>query len=273
VTSLAELRNSRDLVANLTSRELRSKYKRTVLGQVWSLINPLAQMAIFSLVFGFVLRSTPPPGHPSGLDVFALWLSAALLPWMFLSNVINTGMNSIVGNSNLVLKVYFPREVLVISNTLSWLFTFAVEMSVLLIVVTLFGGMPWPFLPGIAITMILLAVFGLGLGLLLSVANVYFRDVQHFVPIFMQVWFYATSIVYPITLIVQRDAANPDRHLLTIYRLNPMERFSEIFRAFIYDNRLPTLANCIYVTVVSFAVLLLGWIVFERFEDRLAEEL
>jgi ABC-2 type transport system permease protein len=89
----------------------------------------------------------------------------------------------------------------------------------------------------------------------------------------MQMWFYATPIVYPITLIAERDAAHPEWHLMTLYRLNPMERFSEVFRALIYDNRLPSLENSLYVMAVSLGVLVVGWMVFSRFEGRLAEEL
>jgi ABC-type polysaccharide/polyol phosphate export permease len=273
VNALKEVRDSRELLLNLTSREIRGKYKRTVLGQAWSLLNPLAQMAIFSIVFGFVLRSNPPPGDPSGLDVFALWLTSALLPWLFFANVVSGGMGSIVGNSNLVLKVYFPRHALVISNTLSLLFTFAIEITVLMVVVTLFGGMPWPFLPAVVIAMLLLAAFGLGIAFMLAVANVYFRDTQHFVAILLQVWFYSTPILYPISLIQARDAAHPDWHIMTLYRLNPLERFAEVFRALIYDNKLPTFASTAYVVVVSLGVLAMGFAVFRHFEGRLAEEL
>lgn len=273
LSSLRELRSSKDLLSNLTSREIRGKYKRTVLGQVWSLVNPLAQMAIFSLVFGFVLRSSPPAGDPSGVDLFALWLSAALLPWIFFANVVTSGMQAVLGNSNLVLKVYFPRSALVISSVLSWLFTFCIEMSVLVVVIALFGGMPWLYLPATLITMVLLAAFGMGLAFVLSVANVYFRDTQHFMSILMQVWFYSTPIVYPISLIQDKDALHPTWHLMTIYELNPMVRFSEVFRDLLYDNRLPTLGTSLYVIFVPLIVLALGYTVFQRFEGRLAEEL
>lgn len=273
MSTFTELRSSRDLIFNLTLREIRGKYKRTALGQIWSLVNPLAQMAIFSLVFGFVLTNPTPPGDPSGLDTFALWLSAVLLPWIFFANVITTGMGSIIGNSNLVMKVYFRRDALVISTVLSWLFTFGIEMSVLLVVVTIFGGEPWLFLPLIALTMLLLAALGMGIAFMLAVANVYFRDTQHFVSIAIQMWFYATPIVYPVTLIEAKDQAHPGLHLLTLYQINPMERFAEVFRNLIYDNRLPSLGASVYVAVVPLVVLAAGYAIFQRFEGRLAEEL
>lgn len=266
--ALTDLRSSRDLLVNLTLREIRGKYKRTALGQVWSLINPIAQMATYSVVFSFLLRAQPPKGDPSGLDIFALWLSCGLLPWLFFSNSVITGMGVIVGNANLVNKVYFPRETLVIANVLSWLFTHCFEMSVLVIAVLIFGGDPLPYLPVTIFFMLVMGVFALGVSLLLSVANVYFRDTQHFVAIAMQIWFYLSPIVYPISII-----ANQRPGLIKYYRLNPLERFFEAFRNTIYDGRLPTLSNTIFLVIVSAATLALGYWVFKRYEGRLAEEL
>jgi len=253
---------------NLTQREIKGKYKRTVLGQAWSLVNPIAIMAMYAVVFAFVLKARPEAGDPSGLDVFALWLASALLPWMFFNNVVVTGMGSIVGNANLIQKVYFPRETLVLSNSMSWLFTFAIEMAVLVLATLLFGGEPLLTLPVTIVLMALLAAFATGIAFLLAVANVYFRDTQHFVGIAMQLWFYATPIVYPVSLVAD---AHPT--IATIYRINPMERFSEAFRNTMYDGRLPSLGTMAYVVVVSLGVLCLGYVVFRRREGRLAEEL
>jgi ABC-type polysaccharide/polyol phosphate export permease len=269
VSALADLRASRDLLVNLTQREIKGKYKRTALGQVWSLLNPVAVMAMYAVVFAFVLRVRPEAGDPSGLDVFALWLACALLPWMFFNNVVTSGMGSIVGNANLIQKVYFPRETLVLSNSFSWLFTFAIEMAVLVLATLLFGGEPLLLVPVTIILMALLAAFATGIALLLAIANVYFRDTQHFVGILMQLWFYATPIVYPVSLVT--ESASPT--VAALYRLNPMERFSEAFRNTIYDGRLPSLATTTYIVVVSLLTLVVGYVVFRRREGRLAEEL
>lgn len=268
MSALTDLRGSRDLLVNLTLREIRGKYKRTVLGQAWSLLNPIAQMATYSVVFSLLLRSQPDRGDPSGLHVFALWLSAGLLPWLFFNNVVTTGMSSLVGNANLIKKVYFPRETLVISNALSWLFTFSIEMIVLTVAVLIFGGSPLAYLPATIFFMVVLTGLGLGVSFVLAVANVYFRDTQHFISILMQVWFYATPIVYPIKIVAEK------RHdLLTIYRINPLERFVEVFRNTLYDGRWPSLSNTLYVVLVSAAVLVVGYLVFKNSETRLAEEL
>jgi ABC-type polysaccharide/polyol phosphate export permease len=271
VSALAELRSSRELLLNLTLREIRGKYKRTVLGHAWSLVNPIAQMAIYSVVFGFVLKVAPGVGDPSGLHVFALWLSAGLVPWLFFNNVVVTGMASLIVNANLIKKVYFPRESLVIANMLSWLFTHLIEMGVLVAATLLFGGEPLLYLPATLFFVILVAMFALGVSYALAVANVYFRDTQHFITLFMQMWLYATPILYPVSRVASAFRKHPD--LLFVYRLNPMERFTEVFRNTIYDGRWPSLSNTLYLIVVSVGVLVIGRAIFLRFTGRLAEEL
>jgi homopolymeric O-antigen transport system permease protein len=271
LTAITELRDSRELLLNLTLREVRGKYKRTLLGQGWSLLNPIAQLAIYTAVFGFVLRTNPGVGDPSGLDNFALWLGSALLPWAFMTNGMNAGMGALVGNANLIKKVYFPRETLVGSAVLSWTVSFGLELLVLTVALTLFGGDPWPYLPLVVLFVVVLTAFSMGLGLALSVANVYFRDTQHFIAIISQVWFYATPIIYPVSLLEAHK--NIPHWVFVAYRLNPMERFSEVFRNLLYDNRLPGLISVAYVLVVSALVLVGGYAIFRRFEGRLAEEL
>ena len=201
-----DLRSSWELLSNLTMREVRGKYKRSFLGQAWSLLNPIATLTIYTLVFGFVLRARPDVGDPSGVDNFALWVACGLLPWGFFSNTVNGGMNALLGNANLVQKVYFPRWTLVASSMLAQLVTFAFELVVLTIAAALLGSQPWFWLPGVALFVVLLAAFGYGIGLMLSISNVYFRDTAQFVGIGMQVWFYATPIVYPINLIAEKAA-------------------------------------------------------------------
>jgi ABC-type polysaccharide/polyol phosphate export permease len=272
LTSLRDLASSRELVLNLTLREVRGKYKRTALGQFWSLLNPLATMLIFTVVFGVLLRVKIPPGEPSGLDVFALWLMCGLIPWTFMSNAVTGGMTALVSNANLVTKVYFRREVLVAASVFALDVTFAMEMLVLSAALLVFGANVLPWLPLVIIFMLVLTAFALGLALMLAVANVYFRDTQHFLSIFMQFWFYATPIVYPATLVpADRDVIGiPMR---TLYELNPMEHFVAVFRSLLYDNRFPALDDVLWTIGSALVVLLVGWTIFKRYEPRLAEEL
>ncbi len=269
MTYLSEVGQSRDLWFNLTLRELRSKYKRSFLGWGWSLLNPLATMAIFTVVFSVLLKSDPPAGDPSGLDIFALFLLCGLLPWNYLSNSMSGGMYALVGNANLVKKVYFPREVLVAANVASWLFSLLIEMCILWIALLAFGNMVLPWIPAILVLMLVQTAFVLGIALMLSVLNVYFRDTQHLVGIVLQVWFYATPIIYPMTLVEQHAHG----FWLTLYNTNPMVHFVEVYRNLMYDLRWPSAGNIAYVVLVSFATLVTGAFVFRRFEGRLAEEL
>ena len=280
MSAWAELRASRELLTNLTLREVRGKYKRTALGQGWSLLNPLASIAIFSLVFGVLLRADPPQGDPSGLDFFGLWLAAGLLPWTFFSGALVAGMSTLVVNANLVKKVYFPRELLVSSAVFAFVVTFAVELAVLTVLLLVFGGQPLLWLPLTAVAVLLLTAFSLGLALLLAIANVYFRDTSYLVAIVLQFWFYLTPVVYPSTL-VDRVVADRggvqlfglDLPVTQLYGLNPMERFTSVFRSLLYDNRLPTWQDWTGALLSAVLALALGWIVFRRFGKRLAEEL
>lgn len=275
VAELHELTASRELLSNLTLRELRGKYKRTALGWGWSLVNPLSSMVIFTLVFGVLFRIRPPVGA-GGLRNYALFLLCGLLPWTFLSNGMTAGMASLVANGNLIKKTYFRREMLVAANVLAFGVTFLIEMGVLAAAFLAFGTMVLPWLPVALFVMALLTLFVLGLALALSVLNVYFRDAAHFVAIFLQLWFYATPVLYPIGLVAAQETPGSFAarvHLLTLYEVNPMVGFVEALRDALYQGRFPSWPSLGYVTAVSVGTLALGAALFRRLEGRLAEEL
>ena len=271
MSSVAELAESRELFVNLTLRELRGKYKRSVLGWTWSLLNPLATMVIFTVVFRFFLKVQVEPGNPSGLDVFAIFLLCGLLPWNFLSNGMSGSMGALIANSNLIKKVFFPREILVVSNIASWVVSLLLELGVLAVVLVVAGNFVLPWLVPALGLVIVQTMFVIGLGLLLSVLNVYFRDIQHLIGILLQIWFYATPIVYPISVV--RDALADHPAFFTVYKLNPMVRFVEAYRDCLYDLRFPALLDSLYLFGVSAATLALGVFVFSKLEPKLAEEL
>lgn len=278
MTSVAEIRSSRELFVNLTLREVRGKYKRTVLGQAWSLLNPLASLLVFTLVFGLLLKVAPPTGDPSGLSVFALWLAAGLLPWTFFSAALSSGMSALASNSGLVTKVYFPREVLVASTVASFVVNFGIELCALTLALLLFGAQPLVWLPLVAVLVLLLAGFALGLALALSIANTWFRDTSYLMVIVLQFWFYLTPVVYPTRLVDEAVGAGltvggvavPIDHL---YGLNPMVRFLNCFRALLYDNRMPAWQDWVGVLLSTSLALAVGLCVFNRYSARLAEEL
>lgn len=265
-----ELVATRELLWNLTVRDVKGQYRRTVLGQLWSILNPLATMVVYTIVFSVIFRAQPREGDPSGIDVYPLWLMSGLLPWTFFTRVVNGGLSSVVSNAGLVKKVYFPRMHLPFAVMLSTGFTWSIELSVLMVVLVLFGGMPLPWIPLLIVMMVVLAAFAVGLSMLLAILNVHFRDTQHFVSILLQMWMYLTPIIYPITL-VEAAAERTGDWLLFVYRLNPMERFVEVFRNLLYDNRVPALDDLLVCVVVAGVTFTLGYLVFSRKERRLAE--
>ncbi len=268
---LSEFVSSRELFYNLTLRELRSKYKRTVLGWTWSLLNPLTSMVIYTLVFGVFLGVKPDPAVPSGLDNFTMFLLCGLLPYNFISNGLNGGMGTLIGNGNLVKKVYFPREILVAASTASWVVSFLIELSVLVVALAFFGNIVVLWIPVALVLVALETVFVLGLALMLAAAAVYFRDLQHLLGLLLQVWFYTAPIVYPMSLI--QSKLGDTGWKITLYNLNPLTRFVDAFRDVFFDMRFPALDYLAYITVVSFVSLWLGLVVFGRLQGRMAEEL
>jgi ABC-type polysaccharide/polyol phosphate export permease len=271
MNATADLSQWWDLLVNLTLRELRGKYKRSVLGWGWSLLNPLATMIIFSLVFGKLLKVAPATGDPSGLVNYPAFLLCGLLAWNYLSNSLNGSMVALLGNAGLIKKVYFPREILVFATILSLDWSFIIEMGLLSVFLLFLGNMVLPWLLGVVLAMVLLTIFCTGVGLVLAMLNVYFRDLQYLVGIALQLWFYATPIIYPISYI--DNAGSLPQAVKTIYALNPMVSFVGIFRSLLYDLTFPKWSQVGYATIWSVAAVLLGMAVFRKFEPRLAEEL
>lgn len=273
---LKEVLGARELLVNLTLREVRGKYKRTVFGQLWSLVNPLILMVIYTFIFGFIFRLQPDPGNPSGRDVFALWLLCGLLPWTFFSSLINQAMGSIVWNANLIQKVHFTRIVLPLSIVGSVGFSWLFEMGVLVVALAITNYVVLLWLPGVLLAMVLLALFGTGVALMLAIANVHFRDTEYLTSLLLQFWMYLTPIIYPVNLVAQQSAAiggllGTPVTLLDIYRLNPMFHFVDLFRQLLYDNRWPDVPTVLICTAWALIVFALGVIVFHRNEKKLAE--
>lgn len=274
----SDMISARELLINLTLREVRGRYKRTVFGQLWSFANPLALMLVYTFVFSVVFRVQPQPGDPSGLSAFPLWLLCGLLPWLFFSTAITTGTSSLVANAGLIQKVYFFRAVLPVSSILAAGYNWLFEMGILLIALMLFGANVFIWLPLTIYVMLLLAVFASGIALMLSIANAYFRDVEHFLVLILQIWFFLNPIMYPMTLVqTQSETVGPllgtNITILDLYQLNPMEKFIVTFRELLYDNRAPSLTDLGVLTLVAFVSLAIGLLIFRKNEAKLAEVL
>jgi lipopolysaccharide transport system permease protein len=274
MTALATYAHVRDLAVNLTLRELKGKYKRSVLGWSWSLLNPLVTALIFTMVFKVFFQAQTPPGQPSGLSNFPLWLLCGLLPWNYLANSLNGATESLVANGNLIKKVYFPRQVLVLANAASWMVPLLIEMGVLAALLLAFGNFVLPWLPMVLVLILLQSGLVVGVGLVLGAANVYFRDVKHLIGILLQASFYATPIVYPLSKVPERaELLGLDVAVRSLYRLNPMVPMVEAYRDVLYDLRFPPVGDLAYVAAWGAACLAVGLLVFSRLEPRLAEEL
>jgi ABC-2 type transport system permease protein len=231
-----------------------------------------------------VFRAGSPVGA-HGLKSFPLYLLIGLLPFNFLANGINGSMGALVANANLVKKVYFPREILIIAQVLSWDVSLLIEYGVLSVVLLVMGNLVIPFLPLVLLLIVAETLFVIGIGLALSVLNVYFRDVQHFVAIFLQLWLYATPIIYTYSffrdhvLAVPVPGKVPTHHvwnhewLLWLYKVNPMVGFSNSYHALMYNLRFPVWTDLVWPVVASFLTLAVGVRVFRKLEPRLAEEL
>ncbi len=264
----------RDLAVNLTLRELKGKYKRSVLGWSWSLLNPLATALIFTMVFKIFFAAVTPLGEPSGLQNFPLFLLCGLLPWNYLANGLNGATESLVANGNLIKKVYFPREVLVVANVASWMVPLLIEFGVLSVLLLVFGNFVLPWLPLVLLLILVQTGFVLGIGLILGAVNVYFRDVKHLIGILLQALFYATPIVYSLSQVPEQASLfGLEVPVRSLYRLNPMVPMVEAFRDVLYDLRFPPLGDLLYVLGWGLACMAVGLLVFSRLEPRLAEEL
>jgi ABC-2 type transport system permease protein len=271
MSSASELIARRELLWNLTLRELRGRYKRSLLGWGWSLLNPIAFMLVYTFAFSIVLDANPGEGNPSGLSSYAFFLLCGLLPWTFFNVSVTEAMSSIVSNGALVRKVAFPREHLVVATIVAGMFTLGVELAVLSAALMFFGNMVLPWLPLVVLTSLLVAVLATGFGLALAAANVYFRDMTYLWGILVQAWFFSTPIVYTPDLVERELADYPT--LVRIYNDLPMAVIVRIYRNLMYDLRMPRLIDYGLLTGYAFLALAFGWWLFDKLEGRFAEEL
>ena len=273
---LRDIWESRELLQNLTNREVRGKYRRTALGQLWSLANPIAAILIYTFIFSFIFRLPAQVGDPSGIDNYALWLVCGLLPWLFFNRVLPVGTESLVANAGLIQKVYFPRIVLPLSLANATFFTWLLEMGVLVVALSLLGSFVLPWLPLVVLFLIVFAIFAVGLSMIFSIINVYFRDLSYLLTIVLQFWFYLTPVLYPVELVAtQSDTLGgllgTPITLLDLYSLNPVEGFVEIFRNLLYDNRVPDLGTVLVALAWTVSAFGVGAWMYSRKEKMLAE--
>lgn len=239
---LEELWAYRELVYFLAWRDIKVRYKQTVIGVAWALLQPLGMIAVFTLFFG-KLAKIPSEGIP--YPVFAF---AGLLPWQLFSRIVADSSNSLVANQGLITRVYFPRIVIPLANTLAALVDFGIAAALLVVVMVLSGVTPGGGVVWLPLFVLLMLITGLGVGFWFSALNVEYRDVMVIVPFLMQLWFFVTPVVYSSNLV-------PDRWR-TLYGLNPMAGVVGGFRwALLGIGPVPSpmLAAAAFVAILLFA--------------------
>jgi ABC-type polysaccharide/polyol phosphate export permease len=256
----------RNLLYLLSLKELRTRYKKSVLGWAWSLLNPLTQMAIFSVIFLYVFKAAPPVGDPSGLSNFPLYFLSGALPFNFFSISVGVAIGSVQGGAGLIKKVQFPHEHLVFSVIVAQFVTLMIELGVLLVALLIAGNMVLPWIPVLLLILGLLALFTTGVALALSAANVFFHDVNYLWGIAAQILFYATPIIYnPATI----DVAA----LRWVANYGPTGSFVTAIHNVVYDLRMPGFGRLAQLAGLGFGVFFAGAWVFNRLSPRFAEEM
>ncbi len=256
----------RNLLYLLSLKELRTRYKKSVLGWAWSLLNPLSQMLIFSVIFTYIFKQVPQIGDPSGLKSFPLYFLAGLLPFNFFSITVGVSIGNVQGGAGLIKKVQFPHEHLVFSVVIAQFVTLMIELALLCVALLVAGQMVLPWLPVMFLLMVLLAVFTAGVALALSAANVFYHDVNYLWSIGSQILFYATPVIYfPATL--ELDV------LKNIANYGPTGSFITASHELMYDGRMPGTGRLVELVLLSFGMFFLGAWIFGRLSPRFAEEM
>ena len=255
--NLDELWEYRELLYFLTWRNIKVRYKQTVLGAAWAIIQPFFTMVVFSLFFG-KLAKVPSDGIP-----YPIFAYAALVPWMFFANGLNQSSDSLVGSADLIKKVYFPRLMVPISSVISGVIDFVLAFVVLVGMMLFYGIYPTANSIWLPFLLLLAFVTSLGVGLWLSALNVQFRDVRHTVPFLVQFWLFATPIAYPSSLL-----SEPWR---TLFGINPMVGVVEGFRWALLGTETAPGPIIIVSSLVALVLLVGGVFFFRRMEKTFAD--
>jgi lipopolysaccharide transport system permease protein len=254
---LGELWEYRELLYFLTWRDIKVRYKQTVLGATWAIIQPVFTMVVFSLFFGRLA------GIPSDEIPYPIFSYAALVPWTFFANGLSQSATSLVGSANLIKKVYFPRLVVPISAVISGGVDFALAFVVLLGMMLFYDIVPTAAVVWLPLLLLLALVTALGVGLWLTAMNVQFRDVRYTVPFLVQAWMFATPIAYPSSLL--------DEPWRTLYGVNPMAGVVEGFRWALLGTETAPGPIILVSALVALVLLVSGAFYFRRMEKTFAD--
>ncbi|MFZ2096177.1 MAG: ABC transporter permease [Anaerolineales bacterium] len=257
LSSARDMFSKFDLIWAWTYRIIRARYQQSILGGFWAILQPTATVAIFSVIFTVFI-----PVDTKGVP-YVIFSYVAMVPWTLFSSSISDMVDSLVGNMNLVTKIYFPREILPISTLLARLFDFLISFSIVGILI-LYYRIPvfitgWLFIPLVLLIQIILAF---GIGLIGAALNIFYRDMRPIFALGLQIWFYASPVIYPVSSVPER--------FRFVYYLNPMVGVIEAYRAIILNQRMPE-STLLLSFCVAVIILAIGYWYFKRVEPQFAD--
>jgi len=254
---LTELYRYREMLRNLTARELRARYKGSFLGFLWTFVHPLLMLIVYTVVFSYVLRIRQ--------DNYAMFLFVGLLPWQYHVQSLTIGSSCLVQNAGLIKKIYFPRSVLPLSTVYANLVNYLLGLVILVPALLLSGVRLTPAVLAFPVVVALQTVLVTGFTLLVAVGNVYFRDLQHLVSVLTNLWFFMTPVFYGLEMVPAR--------LRPVFLLNPVTPLIEAYRAIFLLGRWPHWLSLGAVALGATLLALIGLVIFVRAQRRLTEEL
>ena len=245
-----QIYKSRQLLLELVKREIKARYKQSVLGYAWVFLVPLINLTVLTIVFSFLLRV------PTGGVPYPIFLLVGLVPWTFTANAISAATSSLVSNSSLITKIYLPREIFPIASILSKMVDLLLSIIILVIFMIFFGVSLHLTILLVPVIFVLQMVLIIGVSLILSSLNVFFRDVENILGVLLTVWMYLTPILYPSELIPQK--------FLLIFNLNPMMAIVNSYRNVVLYGVLPPWQSFIYSAIFSLFLFIFGYIIFRQ---------
>ncbi|MBM4272717.1 MAG: ABC transporter permease [Deltaproteobacteria bacterium] len=251
-----ELWQYRELLRFLTVRDIKVRYKQTVLGGLWAILQPFMSMVVFTIFFG-MLAKIPSDGLP-----YPIFVYTALLPWQFFSNGISNAGNSLVASSHLISKVYFPRIIIPAASLGAGLLDFLIAFSILIVMMLYYGIFPGAGIFLMPILIVGVAIAALGVGMILSAMNVAYRDFRYVIPFLVQFWLFATPVIYPASIIPE--------NWRWLINLNPMAGLISAFRSSLLNTPIPWNDLVVSGAVIT-GLFILGIAYFTRMERRFAD--
>lgn len=259
----------RSLIWNFAQRDLKARFKGTAAGWAWSLIVPLASLAIYSIVTRVLLRAQPPAFGNGHRGNYTVYLFVGLTVWSFFANTVNTGFGSLLGTGSLLKKIYFPSFVPVIGSTIAIAIQSSIEFGLVLVVLAIFGNAGFSWLLGPVLAAIFF-VFVTSVALVFALTNIFIRDFAHIVSVFLQLLFYATPILYSPDAITQKWHGIS---LRTVVMLNPISQFVELFRNVLYKLQPGPWSAWLIVIAWMIGTALIATLLYHRNGRDLAEQL